>query len=114
MKIRNSFVSNSSTSSFVLIGVKISEEKIIEKFNCTKEDCYLAIEEADFDWLDNETVEVKENELIVGKEIASGDASDFGGSPITLSEFDKIVSDITEKLGVDKSELKIYSGIKAC
>jgi len=32
MKIRNGFVSNSSSSSFIIRGMKISSDEIIEKF----------------------------------------------------------------------------------
>jgi len=38
MKIRNGFVSNSSSSSFIIRGMKISSDEIIEKFKIPKED----------------------------------------------------------------------------
>ncbi len=118
MKIRKGFVSNSSTSSFVLLGVKIDVEKIRKKFK--KEDdpedieIYELLEETAYEILSDDDIDLNENEHVIGHTIASGDDSDFNGPNISLSDLNKIADNISEEFDVNKSELKIYSGWKQC
>lgn len=93
MKIRNGFVSNSSSSSFVIIGVhggKILDESM----------SYVDITDS--------------GDYVTGIMIARGDECDFGGTPISYTRLKEMAAEIQEKLGVSEDEIKIYSGTQYC
>jgi hypothetical protein len=114
MKTRQGFVSNSSSSSFVLLGFIPSKEenKLLESKSEENEfeDLYEYLEENDFyrigdgDW-----------EGSIGKfisDIASdgdGDAEEF-----TIDDLNKWADEIADFFKVDKSRIKLYTGIRSC
>lgn len=107
MKIREGFVSNSSSSSYVLIGCQLSDEALAKALNIAEGvDLWEKINEFDLFW-DSE-------EGIVGYIIAEGDDGDFGGDAISIPEVMKKANDVATKLSVPIEEIKILSGIRSC
>lgn len=105
MKIRNGFVSNSSSSSFVILGVKRS-------FN----------DELDYEKVDSErfdsgirTLYVEERDCDVITGIVISDSDDY------LDYYSKSINELTEMaekvstaLNVDISEVKLITGTRPC
>lgn len=131
MKIRNGFVSNSSSSSFVAVGIKVKESdldiksimvnkmgKTIEP-DWTEEDIYDAfredIYETDFQFRNDseQGVVTKNNEVVLTKTIISGEAYDLDNEETSIDELIKMGQEIKDFFGVD-GEIKLYSGIELC
>lgn len=105
MKIRNGFVSNSSSSSFVILGVKR---------NFDDESDYEKMEDERFDnGIRTLYVEEDDCDVITGFILADGDDYlDYISKSINeLSEMAKKVSDT---LSVDISEVQLITGTRPC
>ena len=97
MKVRNGFVSNSSTSSFVVVGFKISPEEYRKRINeagATYEDAV---------YLDS-------SGYLVGEVISNGEELD--NKEISILDFYDIVDNISRKYQVNESKIKLYMGVK--
>ena len=108
MKIRNGFVSNSSTCSFLLIGYKVKEP------DDQKSDVFYEKYEKELK-LDYEYIEgEKYNEYVVGKMLAwwnDNDAMDT--MDISLDELFKIKEEIKQKMN-RKDDPKLFGGTTCC
>jgi hypothetical protein len=112
MKIRNGFVSNSSSSSFVLYGFKSNIKEIQKFFNKTDE------EMEDFDFYEVEGKEGQpdirndEDDYYIGVHIASG----LDEEPVTEFDILKILNNpIIPKLHeVMQRQPKLYAGSASC
>jgi hypothetical protein len=91
MKIRSGFVSNSSSSSFVILGVLSGE---------------ILDENMDHIYLDDN------GDCVTGIMIARGDEEDFGANIISFKDLKEKAQMIQEKLGVSAEDIKIYSGVQ--
>lgn len=100
MKIRTGFVSNSSSSSFVIIGVKRngdSEE----------------IEEEDFgSGIRTLYVEEKNYDYVTGVILSDGD--ELETSCTTFEEFQEMSQKVATALNVDIKEVKLITGCRPC
>ena len=119
MKTRLGFVSNSSSCSFVLLGVKISAKEMDMDYSELIETIG-----DDFDFLTDEDVStLSEDELIIGQEIIR-EVDDETIEEAQYSIFElidigkEISTDINKKIGKDMNielkDLKLYTGIKMC
>jgi len=111
MKIRNGFVSNSSTSSFIVIGVVLKRNEDIqddyEKYmdrNEYESGKSLLLYAGDAD------ISISEDECVLGYVIA--DDEELPSKTIRLSELGEIAEKLSERFGVDKSEVKMFVGTR--
>ena len=141
MKIRTGFVSNSSSSSFVVLGFSIKKEnnfslknfelEVIDKVlnipfedipignnNYDREDyiynlLYAADNSNSFIILsDTENGSPDDETIVLGIEIAEGDDSDFRGLDEEVESIIDKVKEAAKKLGFSDKKIKIFAGTK--
>lgn len=106
MKIRNGFVSNSSSSSFIMVAVKIKSEDISKMYNLTEDDDLYDILETDGYFYEYERG-------IFGVMLASsGDDSILDDREYTLDDLAQVIQKVSDKTG--KTDIKIYTGERGC
>lgn len=102
MKIRSGFVSNSSSSSFVIFGKVYDKERLQEKFNFTTEEMENIEENGLYDYIDPSGFCYEylnyDCEWIIGHSIAAGKAVDII----------RILAKTEQELG---EGCRVYSGI---
>jgi len=101
MKIRNGFVSNSSSSSFVIIGVKRNgdSEEIMENENFGDKIESLYVEERDYDFITG---------------IVLSDNDELESTCTTFEEFQEMAQKVANALNVNINEVKLITGCRPC
>ena len=107
MKIRTGFVSNSSSSSFVCIGLKIPKDELSDELRELADKKRYTIFNDDEDGYRNDT------HAIIGNIIAEGNDYDFDEDEYSLSDIKKIEQDISDDLDVD-GEIVMITGTRMC
>jgi len=99
VKSRTGFVSNSSTSSFVVVGLRLTEKQI-EKFHEEDDDGLLYLEGDGY---------------IKGKALVRCDENmGIEDTEYTLAQLTKVFEKVAEENGVDVSKLKLFMGTSGC
>jgi hypothetical protein len=110
MKVRAGFVSNSSSSSFVVLGLKVTEEMLSE-FNAKSEKTWNALIKEKFPkvrFIDADSVGTD----LLGIRFHSGlEESDVQETDIM--ELIEILQNLKTDMSID-SEIKLYSGSEYC
>ena len=106
MKIRQGFVSNSSSSSFVIIGMKIDRHDVNEELEGVVKKM------KGFDIIDDEESGYQDPDfVIVGKTIVEGDDYDIPESETSITEIKDMEQDLIDDLGLN-GEIVIITGTK--
>jgi len=92
MKIRNGFVSNSSSSSFIILGFKTNE---------TPDD----LGKFDNIYLDDDS------NVVIGYLLADDEYLD---EEIEIGDFNEKITEISEFFNIDISEIKLHCGTRMC
>jgi len=128
MKIRSGFVSNSSSSSFVMIGTRVNDidivklaENIINKYPNITIPNYISKQRDADDWAYNVLrssacpFDYYSEEGLFGFSIYSGSSDDYGLNDFSLSieEIEKAITETKEimaELGIATGEVKLIGG----
>jgi len=127
MKIRNGFVSNSSSSSFVAVGFDISKldrKKVLEAMDITirdpkdddmiREDIHEGAYDIGLHILQGEEDGVEKDAIVLCDFIADGDEYETTKTPLASVEKNfSILKEIKDKIDPE-AELFMYSGIRMC
>ncbi len=106
MKLRQGFVSNSSSCSFVVIGIKVPKDKIDEELEETIRDEYNLIDDYEMGY-DNPDYSV------IGMDLCGNEDEYLEESETTLNEMKDIEKVLHEKFGLI-GELVVITGTKMC
>jgi len=117
MKLKCDFVTNSSSCSFVMIGVKMKNKEVKEMIKklLNKPD----MNEDDDDLYKSDLpyglTRIWEPDMI-GKYIANGssDGAGLSDSSTSIEKLEEYIKLVSEKLNVDKSKIKLYTGERNC
>jgi len=125
MKVRSGFVSNSSSSSFIVVGAeekfvneKVLLEKLVKEYNIEDEDLDDVWYELDCAGCPINLVDAESGNAKIGIVICEGDI-DYGtlnSFSLSLEELQEKIDTVKEHLGdcVNSEHIKLYGGTQMC
>lgn len=114
MKQRNGFVSNSSSSSFVCLGVPLNVKEIVKDMTDEQEDEYMDDLYSNYEVL-SPGDDVKGECHIIMEGLAWGDECGFmDDGSYSLPELNELAEKFAKKHNVEVSAIKLYHGTRAC
>ena len=104
MKMKCDFVTNSSSCSFVMIGVKTTYKELKKKYGEDLEDSIPT------------GLTVFTEPDVIGKIIVEGASDDIGiaSSQTDLKKLEKTFNEVAEALGIEVSKVKLITGERNC
>jgi len=122
MKTRIGFISNSSTSSFVVVGFRVTEEESDSFENSLQpdsdgnlQDAYDYLYDNNFTVLHGSDDGISDDSVVWGIEIADGDECGLENKEFKIDELKKQpkLKELMEQMGIDR-ELILFMGTRAC
>jgi hypothetical protein len=107
MKIRNGFVSNSSSSSFVIAGIKVSVTALTAD---QREELY---DDGDLIVASGPDDGVPKGVLIIGKPLAEVEEGYLDYGQFTLAQIAQLIADVEAKTGLT-GEQGVFTGTRSC
>lgn len=112
MKVRRGFVSNSSSSNFIIIGAKFLENS--EEIKSLSEEVWEHLTDCMEEEIGSTYIE-SERCYIIGKTITTGDYLDNGSIDISETSIKDIYDSILSYIqNVKPEDIKIYYGTRGC
>jgi hypothetical protein len=103
MKIRSGFVSNSSSSSFVILGYKLTEDEVTNLRNESHEyDIYSLVALSD------------DGEYYQGVHLVPSTDEQLDNKNYTLKELQSKAKEIAKNNNIDITRIKVYMGTRSC
>ena len=104
MKTRNGFVSNSSSSSFIIFGVEVPRDSVsLEKFSSIPDSRL-------FNFIDDEDDGAPEDSTIIGLGFSFSDEDEFGSMNVDVDKLKKFL----DELGVTEKKFKVFATMQCC
>lgn len=111
MKIRNGFVSNSSSSSFVVLGTVIGKNMSYEDAEDFEVTMGKKIKNRRTMLLYPDDIESSCKEFVFGYELAD---MEYGCDSIKLPELTAMLEELSNNLEIDSEEFSLYYGVRGC
>ena len=106
MKVRSGFVSNSSTSSFIVLGYKVSHDEIKAMTDDEREDFYER---------DDTLSDGYSGTYWVGEVLAKGrDDEMLPEREFSMEELQQKAIFLMKKYGIELDKIKLYTGTRGC
>lgn len=106
MKVRNGFVSNSSSSSFIVAGIKVRKDQMSDEL---REELW----DKDFRVLSDGDDGVPSGYCVIGKELASPSDDYMEYTELSLASIDENIKDVEAAVGIVGMR-GVFTGTRAC
>ena len=104
MKFRTNFVSNSSSSSFVVLGAKVSKPDGFDNWDYHAQD----------KWCDTHLYIEEDDAYLAGIWLTDSDENGLDSAKLSLVELAEKAKQVSEEFGIPLAEIAIHMGTRSC